>query len=88
VIKFLGDGHSADDIVSEYSELETENLCQATKYGAWLASEKLPSWMRLLPDMHVSSRRSVRFCALSVTTSCSFLVDASAPDQNIVVSHR
>ncbi len=40
VLKLLGDGYSADDIVREYPDLEKENVYQAAKYGAWLASEK------------------------------------------------
>lgn len=40
VLKLLGDGYSAEDIVQEYPELETEDVYQAAKYGAWLASER------------------------------------------------
>jgi uncharacterized protein (DUF433 family) len=40
VLKLLGDGYNADDIVREYPELEKEDVHQAAKYGAWLASEK------------------------------------------------
>ncbi len=40
VLKLLGDGLSATDIVREYPELEHEDVYQAAKYGAWLASEK------------------------------------------------
>jgi len=40
VLKILGDGYTADDIVREYPELEKEDVYQAAKYGAWLASEK------------------------------------------------
>jgi uncharacterized protein (DUF433 family) len=40
VLKLLGDGYTADDIVREYPELEREDVYQAAKYGAWLASEK------------------------------------------------
>ncbi len=40
VLKLLGDGYTADDIVREYPELEREDVFQAAKYGAWLASEK------------------------------------------------
>jgi len=40
VLKLLGDGYTADDIVGEYPELEKEDVYQAAKYGAWLASEK------------------------------------------------
>lgn len=38
VLKLLGDGYSAEDIVREYPELELEDVYQAAKYGAWLAS--------------------------------------------------
>ena len=40
VLKLLGDGYTADNIVREYPELEKEDVNQAAKYGAWLASEK------------------------------------------------
>ena len=40
VLKLLGDGYTAEDIVREYPELEKEDVYQAAKYGAWLASEK------------------------------------------------
>jgi len=40
VLKLVGDGYTADDIVREYPELEREDVYQAAKYGAWLASEK------------------------------------------------
>ena len=40
VLKLLGDEYTADDIVREYPELEKEDVYQAAKYGAWLASEK------------------------------------------------
>jgi uncharacterized protein (DUF433 family) len=40
VLKLLGDGYTADDIVREYPELEKEDVDQAAKYGAWLASER------------------------------------------------
>ncbi len=40
VLKLLGDGYTADDIVREYPELERDDVFQAAKYGAWLASEK------------------------------------------------
>ena len=39
VLKLLGDGYTADEIVNEYPELEKEDVYQAAKYGAWLASE-------------------------------------------------
>lgn len=40
VLKLLGDGYTADEIVAEYPELEKEDVYEAAKYGAWLASEK------------------------------------------------
>ena len=43
VLKLLGDRYTADDIVREYPELEMEDVYQAAKYGAWLASEKTSS---------------------------------------------
>ncbi len=41
VLKLLGDGYTADDIVREYPELEREDVFQAAKYGAWLADERM-----------------------------------------------
>jgi uncharacterized protein (DUF433 family) len=40
VLKLLGDAYTAEDIVREYPELEKEDVYQAAKYGAWLASER------------------------------------------------
>jgi len=40
VLKLLGDGYTPDDIVREYPELERDDVLQAAKYGAWLASEQ------------------------------------------------
>jgi len=40
VLKLLGDGYTADDIVREYPELERDDVYQAAKFGAWLASER------------------------------------------------
>lgn len=40
VLKLIGDGYTADDIVQEYPELEKEDVYHGAKYGAWLASEK------------------------------------------------
>ncbi len=40
ILKLLGDGYTADDIVREYPELKKDDVYQAAKYGAWLASEK------------------------------------------------
>ncbi len=40
VLKLRGDGNTADDIVREYPDLEKEDVGQADKYGAGLATEK------------------------------------------------
>jgi uncharacterized protein (DUF433 family) len=40
VLRLLGDGYTADEIVKEYPELEREDVLQAARYGAWLASER------------------------------------------------
>jgi len=40
VLKLLGDGYTAADIVREYPELEEEDVYQAARYGAWLATER------------------------------------------------
>lgn len=39
VLKLLGDGYTAEDITREYPELEKDDVYQAAKYAAWLASE-------------------------------------------------
>ena len=40
VLKLPGDGMDADQIAAAYPELEKEDVYQAAKYAAWLASEK------------------------------------------------
>lgn len=40
VLKLLGEGYTAQDIAREYPEVEPEDVYQAAKYGAWLASER------------------------------------------------
>jgi len=40
ILKLIGDGYSADEIIKNYPELEKEDIYQAAKYGAWLATEK------------------------------------------------
>ena len=37
VLKLLGDGYTAPEIVKEYPELVLEDVYQAAKYGAWMA---------------------------------------------------
>lgn len=39
VLRLLGDGYTAEEIVREYPELVVEDVYQAAKYGAWLAGE-------------------------------------------------
>lgn len=40
VLKLLGAGYTASEIVREYPELEEEDVYQAARYGAWLATER------------------------------------------------
>ena len=40
VLKLIGDGYHAEDIVRLYPELEIDDVYAAAKYGAWLASER------------------------------------------------
>ncbi len=40
VLKLLGSRYTAADIVREYPLLELEDVYQAARYGAWLASER------------------------------------------------
>jgi uncharacterized protein (DUF433 family) len=40
VLKLIGSGYSAEEIVREYPELEKEDVYQAARYGAWLATER------------------------------------------------
>jgi len=39
VLKLLGDGLNADQIIAQHPELELDDVLQAAKYAAWLASE-------------------------------------------------
>lgn len=39
ILKLLGDGYTADDIVREYPELEEQDVYQAAKHGACLAEK-------------------------------------------------
>jgi uncharacterized protein (DUF433 family) len=40
VLKLIGDGYTTEQIIHEYPELEKEDIYQAARYGAWLASER------------------------------------------------
>ena len=43
VLKLLGSGYTAPEIVREYPELEKDDVYQAARYGAWLATEQSSS---------------------------------------------
>jgi uncharacterized protein (DUF433 family) len=40
LLKLVSNGMSTDEIMAAYPELEKEDIVQALKYAAWLASEK------------------------------------------------
>jgi uncharacterized protein (DUF433 family) len=40
ILKLVSSGMSTDEILAAYPELEKEDIIQALKYAAWLASEK------------------------------------------------
>ena len=40
VLRLISDGYTADEIAREYPELEREDVLEAARYGAWLASER------------------------------------------------
>lgn len=40
ILKLVSSGMSTDEILAAYPELEKEDIGQALKYAAWLASEK------------------------------------------------
>jgi uncharacterized protein (DUF433 family) len=40
ILKLVSNGMSTDEILTAYPELEKEDVVQALKYAAWLASEK------------------------------------------------
>ena len=39
VLKLLGNGYSADDIVRKYTLLELDDVYECASFGAWLASD-------------------------------------------------
>lgn len=43
VLKQIADGMTIRDILTAYPELEEEDIVQALRYAAWLASEKVYS---------------------------------------------
>ena len=40
VLKLLADGYTVDQVSKEYPELTREDILEAVRYGAWLASER------------------------------------------------
>lgn len=41
VLRMLGGGHSVQEVLEAYPELEEEDVRQALQYAAWLASDRL-----------------------------------------------
>jgi uncharacterized protein (DUF433 family) len=41
VLRLIGDGLTAQEIVRDYPELSLEDIKQAARYAAWLANERL-----------------------------------------------
>jgi uncharacterized protein (DUF433 family) len=41
LLRMLASGHSAQQVVEAYPELEEEDVRQALRYAAWLASDRL-----------------------------------------------
>jgi len=41
VVNLVANGMSEDDIIAEYPDLEWDDIAQALKYAAWLASEEI-----------------------------------------------
>ncbi len=43
VLKLMGNGYDAKDIVHDYPELTPDDVFQCASYGAWLAGDRLIS---------------------------------------------
>ena len=43
VLKLMGNGYAAKDIVHAYPELTLDDVFQCASYGSWLASDRLIS---------------------------------------------
>jgi uncharacterized protein (DUF433 family) len=43
ILRLIGDGLTPQEIIRDYPELTGEDIKQAAKYAAWLASEQLAS---------------------------------------------
>ena len=43
VLKLMGSGYTAADVVHEYPDVEIEDVYECAKFGAWLASDNTVS---------------------------------------------
>ena len=41
ILRLIGEGHTAQEIVRDYPELSPDDIKQAARYAAWLTSERL-----------------------------------------------
>ena len=41
ILKMLGNGHTIDEVLAAYPELEVEDVQQAMQYSAWVVSDQL-----------------------------------------------
>lgn len=41
ILKMLGNGHTIDEVLAAYPELEAEDVQQAMQYAAWVVSDQL-----------------------------------------------
>ncbi|MCB0108591.1 MAG: DUF433 domain-containing protein [Caldilineaceae bacterium] len=41
ILKMLGNGHTIDEVLAAYPELEVEDVQQAMQYAAWVVSDQL-----------------------------------------------
>ncbi len=41
ILKMLGNGHSVQEVLEAYPELETEDVQQAIRYAAWIVSDQI-----------------------------------------------
>lgn len=41
ILKMLASGHSMDDVLAAYPELEVEDVYQAMRYAAWVVSDQI-----------------------------------------------
>ncbi|MBE7468405.1 MAG: DUF433 domain-containing protein [Anaerolineae bacterium] len=41
VLKMLGSGHSVEEVLEAYPELEAEDVQQAIRYAAWVVSDQV-----------------------------------------------